>query len=145
MTQGLLRIATLLVLATGALSVPAFAEEAATAAPALAAPAPAQAEAPAPGCDPPADALPWRQPSVIETTGGSGCKASWICVHGGTVSCSHPTGRCSASGAGCGQVICAGAITRCPGYCVGDQHCYNFCGGSSSPNSFCDNGCCNCG
>ena len=141
MTQRLLRVATLLVLAAGACCFPALAEEAAPALPAATSPA---ADAGA-ACDGAAAELPWQDSNVLQVTGGSGCKASWLCVHGGSVDCSSPNvGTCSASGGGCGQVTCNGVTTRCPGYCVGDQHCYNFCGGASSPNSYCDGGCCRC-
>lgn len=76
----------------------------------------------------------------------SGCSAEYFCIHGGSVSCSSPlVGTCTSSGAGCGRVTCNGTTTRCPGYCVGDHHCWSFCGGFEAPNSYCDwGGCCVC-
>ena len=77
-----------------------------------------------------------------------GCSAEQICTHQppATVSCSGPPGTtCSSSWQGCGLVTCDGVTTRCPGYCVGDHHCFNFCMDTyGSFEGTCDFGCCDC-
>ena len=56
-----------------------------------------------------------------------GCTAWYPCVHGGSVSCSAPTGTCTSSGQGCGLVNCNGNVTYCPGGCNTDWSCARFC------------------
>ena len=57
----------------------------------------------------------------------AGCSAWYPCVHGGSVSCSSPTGTCISSGQGCGLVVCNGQSTFCPGACNTDWNCAQFC------------------
>jgi len=77
-----------------------------------------------------------------------GCYAEQICIHQppATVSCSGPPNTtCSSSWGGCGRVTCNGVTTRCPGYCVGDHHCFNFCMNTyGSFEGTCNTGCCDC-
>jgi hypothetical protein len=77
-----------------------------------------------------------------------GCYAEQYCIHQPPVmvSCSGPPGTtCSSSWGGCGRVTCNGVTTRCPGYCVGDHHCANFCMNTyGSFDGFCNFGCCEC-
>lgn len=105
-----------------------------------AAAAPANAGAAAPAAPP--DMAP--EPLFLD----SGCFAEQICIHQPppTVSCSGPPGAtCSSSWGGCGQVTCNGVTTRCPGYCVGDHHCFNFCMNTyGSFEGTCNTGCCDC-
>lgn len=93
-------------------------------------------------------ALPAVEPPLAPLFLADGCTAEQICVHQppATVSCSGPPGTtCSSSWGGCGQVTCAGVTTRCPGNCVGDHHCFNFCWNTyGSLDGYCYFGCCEC-
>ena len=74
----------------------------------------------------------------------SGCTATANCFHGGSVTCSSPTGTCTVSYAQCGWVQCGNdPAVRCPGSCVHDWHCFTFCGGDEQ--AFCAfDKCCEC-
>jgi hypothetical protein len=139
-------LAVLAVPCAAAAGVPDDAPTAATAV-AAAAPsadvAPAAPAAPASSAAAPAPVAP-LEPLFL----ADGCTAEQICVHQppATVSCSGPPGTtCSSSWGGCGRVTCNGVTTRCPGYCVGDHHCFNFCMNTyGSFDGFCNTGCCEC-
>jgi hypothetical protein len=74
----------------------------------------------------------------------SGCTATVNCFHGGSVSCSSPTGSCTVSYAQCGWVQCGSdPAVRCAGSCVTDIHCASFC--NWNPEAFCAfDKCCEC-
>lgn len=143
----------LVVLAVLAVPCAAWAEVTAPAAPepavaaqaAVAAPAAAEAAPDAPAAANPTPAV--EQP-VEPLFLADGCSAEQFCIHQppATVSCTAPPGQtCSSSWGGCGQVTCGGVTTRCPGYCVGDHHCFNFCMNTyGSFEGFCNFGCCEC-
>ena len=125
------------------------------AAPAAAAPAPAaQGAAPGGGALPaaagaPACAAVFTLDDPLDPVAlADGCSAEQLCIHQppATVSCTGPPGAtCSSSWAGCGRVTCNGVTTRCPGYCVGDHHCANFCLSTyGSFDGYCNSGCCEC-
>lgn len=86
--------------------------------------------------------------TVPEPTNLSGCSASYICVHGGTVSCTgQVNGTCFASGGGCGWVSCDGEATVCPGRCRPwlPIECWSFCPSIGKDPVGCDEfGCCIC-
>jgi hypothetical protein len=74
----------------------------------------------------------------------SGCTAEIYCINTPpvTVSCSSGTpGTCQSYYGGCGTVSCNGQVKKCPGSCVGDHHCFSYCGFSEG---VCEWGCCNC-
>lgn len=137
---------TLLVLAVLALPWTAAAEVAgAGAGDPPADPGTAAAAAPA---DPAQPAAPAVEPPLEPLFLADGCTAEQVCIHQppASVSCSGPPGTtCSSSWQGCGLVTCDGVTTRCPGYCVGDHHCANFCMETyGSFEGVCDFGCCEC-
>lgn len=76
----------------------------------------------------------------------AGCTAWYPCVHGGSVSCSGPTGTCTSSGQGCGLVQCNGQASFCPGACQTDWNCATFCYTTyGSTDGYCDSlKCCVC-
>lgn len=82
----------------------------------------------------------------LETSDLVGCSASYNCVHGGSVSCSAPTGTCTSSGQRCGRVTCNGTTTWCAGACLHAFNCANFCYTNyGSTDGDCDSfGCCVC-
>lgn len=104
---------------------------------------PASAASPAP-----ATAAPAVEPPLEPLFLTDGCTAEQHCIHTPpvSVSCSAPSGGiCSSSWQGCGRVTCNGVTTKCPGTCVGDHHCFNFCMDFyNSFDGFCDSGCCEC-
>jgi hypothetical protein len=108
----------------------------------------ASATAPAPPAPRQPAATPAVEPPLEPLFLADGCTAEQICVHQppATVSCSGPPGTsCSSSWQGCGLVTCNGVTTRCPGSCVGDHHCFNFCWNTyGSLDGFCNFGCCQC-
>ena len=86
---------------------------------------------------------------LAEATRGpeaAGCSAWYPCVHGGSVSCSAPTGTCTSSGQRCGRVTCNGQTTWCPGACQHAFNCATFCYQNyGSSDGDCDSfGCCIC-
>jgi len=114
--------------------------------------APLPQEPPAPQSQEPAAPLP-QEPAPILGAGdlfmpdpaqASGCTAEIYCINTPpiTVDCSSPTpGTCSSYYGGCGTVSCNGQVKKCPGSCVGDHHCFSYCGFSEG---VCEWGCCNC-
>lgn len=114
----------------------------------LALPSLAAAEVAVAGAAEPAAAAPAVEPTPEPLFLADGCTAEQFCIHTPpvSVSCSGPPGTtCSSSWGGCGQVTCNGVTTRCPGYCVGDHHCFNFCWNTyGSLDGFCNFGCCEC-
>lgn len=110
-----------------------------------------ESAAPQPDCSP-AESLDGQPLFEValdtpESADMSGCTASYACVHGGSVSCSGPTGTCTSSGQGCGVVVCNGVATFCPGACNGnDWSCASFCYQTyGSMDGYCDlTRCCVC-